>query len=64
MHNKAEPLALTVKDAAHAIGCSRSTIYELINEGRLEAFKLGAATRITMASVKALVATAPRKTAA
>ncbi len=55
-----DPLALTVKDTARLIGCSRSTVYELINEGRLEAFKLGAATRITMASVKALIANAPR----
>jgi excisionase family DNA binding protein len=60
MPNNAEPLALTIKDAARVIGCSRSTIYELIGEGRLEAFKLGAATRITMASVKALIANAPR----
>lgn len=59
-----EPLALTILDAARVIGCSRSTVYELINEGRLEAFKLGTATRITMASVKKLIATAPRKTAA
>jgi excisionase family DNA binding protein len=55
-----EPLALTIKDAARVIGCSRSTIYELIAEGRLEAFKLGAATRITMASVKTLIEGAPR----
>jgi excisionase family DNA binding protein len=60
MPTNPEPLALTIKDAARVIGCSRSTIYELIGEGRLEAFKLGAATRITMASVKALIANAPR----
>lgn len=64
MFTTPEPLAVTVRDAARLIGCSRSTIYELINEGRLEAFKIGSATRITMASVKTLIATAPRKTAA
>ncbi len=60
MPTNLEPLAVTVKDAARLIGCCRSTVYELIADGRLEAFKLGAATRITMASVKALIATAPR----
>jgi excisionase family DNA binding protein len=60
MPTNPEPLALTIKDAAKLIGCSRSTVYELIGDGKLEAFKLGAATRITMASVKGLIATAPR----
>jgi|LakMenE01Jun11ns_1017448.scaffolds.fasta_scaffold9531261_2 excisionase family DNA binding protein len=64
MRKDIEPLAVTVRQAGQMIGCSRSTIYSLIGEGRLEALKLGVATRITTESIRALIATAPRKTAA
>lgn len=64
MRKDIEPLAVTVRQATQMIGCSRSTIYELINEGRLEALKLGTATRITTQSIRELIANAPRKTAA
>jgi excisionase family DNA binding protein len=64
MKAPSEPLALSIKDTARLTGLSRTTIYELIAEGRLDAFKIGAATRITTASIKALIATAPRRTAA
>ena len=47
MRKDIEPLAVTVRQAGQMIGCSRSTIYSLIGEGRLEALKLGVATRIT-----------------
>ena len=64
MRMDVEPLAVTIRQAAHMIGCSRSTVYELINEGRLEAFKIGVATRITTQSIRELIANAPRKSAA
>jgi excisionase family DNA binding protein len=64
MTTNAEPLAVSIKDAAKQISCCRETVYQLIKAGKLDAFKVGAATRITTESIKALVATAPRKTAA
>lgn len=50
-----EPLAVTPKDAFAAIGVGVTKGYELINAGDLETFKIGRATRITTASVKAFV---------
>ncbi len=64
MSTNAEPLAVSIKDAAKQISCCRETVYQLIKAGKLDAFKVGAATRITTASIKALIANAPRKTAA
>ena len=55
-----EPIAVTPKDAFAAIGVGTTKGYELINSGQLEAVKLGRATRITWASVKALIESAPR----
>ncbi len=40
------PLSDRPKDAAATLGVSRSTIYELIAEGTLSSFKIGAATVI------------------
>jgi excisionase family DNA binding protein len=51
-----EPLALQPRDAFAAIGVGSTKGYELINAGELEVFKVGRATRITTASVKAFVA--------
>jgi len=56
MHRQIEPLAVTPKDAFAAIGVGITKGYELINEGKLETFKIGRATRITTASLKAYVA--------
>lgn len=39
-------LAYRPKEAAAALGVSRSTIYEMIADGKLEARKLGGATLI------------------
>jgi len=55
-----EPLAVSPKTAFAAIGVGNTRGYELINEGTLEAFKIGRSTRITWASVKRLVEIAPR----
>ena len=51
-----EPLALPPKDAFAAIGVGVTKGYELINSGDLESFKIGRATRITTASIRAYVA--------
>lgn len=59
-----EPIALNVKEAARFVGLSRSRLYELISEGRVEARKIGARTIIPTESLRALVADAPEKRAA
>ena len=55
-----EPLAVPPKVAFAAIGVGNTRGYELINQGSLEAFKIGRSTRITWESVKRLVESAPR----
>jgi len=55
-----EPLAVSPKKAFAAIGIGNTRGYELINEGSLEAFKIGRSTRVTWSSVKRLVDLAPR----
>lgn len=55
-----EPVAVAPKVAFAAIGVGNTKGYELINSGQLEAIKLGRSTRITWASVKSLIDTAPR----
>ena len=55
-----EPVAVTPKVAFAAIGVGNTKGYELISSGALDAIKLGRATRITWASVKQLVESAPR----
>jgi hypothetical protein len=51
-----EPVAVRPKDAFAAIGVGVTKGYELIGSGELEAIKIGRATRITVASINALVA--------
>jgi hypothetical protein len=55
-----EPLAVPPKIAFAAIGVGNTRGYELINDGSLEAFKIGRSTRVTWSSVKRLVEAAPR----
>lgn len=55
------PFALSIPETGKALGgCSRNTIYRMIDRGDIEAFKLGARTFITYESIEALVARAPR----
>ncbi len=42
---------VTIKEACSALGCSRGTVYKLINDGKIDRVKLGASTRITVASI-------------
>lgn len=56
-----KPIGLSISDAGRALGgASRATIYRMINRGELEAFKLGARTLVTLASIEACAASAPR----
>ena len=50
-----EPIATSVKEAAKALSLGRTSIYALINEGRLETVKLGRRTLIKIASIRALL---------
>ena len=51
-----EPLAVSINDTAKALGLGRTSIYAMIADGRLEAFKLGRRTLIRAESIKRLVA--------
>lgn len=57
-----EPIAVPPKVAFAAIGVGITKGYSLINSGQLEAVKLGRSTRVTWASVKRLIDSAPRVT--
>jgi excisionase family DNA binding protein len=51
-----EPLAVSINDTAKVLGLGRTSIYALIADGRLEAFKLGRSTLIRAESIRRLVA--------
>jgi len=51
-----EQLAYSINETAKALSLGRTSIYALIGEGRLEAFKLGRRTLIRAESVRRLVA--------
>lgn len=51
-----EPLAVSINDTAKALGLGRTSIYAMIGDGRLEAFKLGRRTLVRAESIKRLVA--------
>lgn len=51
---KIEPLTVRIATAVRITGISRSRIYELIQSGDLDVVKVGRATLIQYASLKAL----------
>ena len=50
-----EKLAYSINDTARALSLGRTSIYSMIADGRLEAFKLGTRTLIKAESIKRLV---------
>jgi excisionase family DNA binding protein len=50
-----EPICVKVNDAARMIGVGRTKLYELIATQQIEVIKLGKSTRVTTASLRALV---------
>ncbi len=50
-----EPLAVSIKDAAKALGIGRTSIYAMIADGRLDAFKIGRRTLVRMELIRRLV---------
>ncbi|MBD2843530.1 helix-turn-helix domain-containing protein [Erythrobacter rubeus] len=51
----AEPLSVRIPVAVKLTGLSRSRIYEFIESGELETFKIGASTFIPYASLRAFI---------
>ena len=51
-----EQLAVSINDAAHALGLGRTSIYAMIADGRLEAFKLGRRRLVKAESIRQLIA--------
>jgi len=49
------PLALTVRDACCTLSVGKTTLYELINTGRLRTLRIGRKRLIEAASLRALI---------
>lgn len=58
--NNAQKFAYTISEAAAAIGISRSNLYKMIGEGKLDRRKLGGRVVVTAASLQRLVEEAER----
>jgi excisionase family DNA binding protein len=50
-----EPVLVTIKEAARMLSLSRSTVYELIAEGRLEVVHIGRSSRVPVDAILQLV---------
>jgi excisionase family DNA binding protein len=55
----AAPLLYSPREAETLLGVSHATLYRLIRARRLDARKIGTATRITAASIERLLAELP-----
>jgi excisionase family DNA binding protein len=55
-----EVLAVSINDAAKALGLGRTSIYAMIADGRLDAFKLGRRQLVRVDSIRRLVAASER----
>ena len=58
MSSRVEPMVVTVPDAASMLSIGRSRIYELIASGDLASVKIGTSRRVTINSVRKLLADA------
>ena len=50
-----EPIVISIKDAAKALSLGRTSIYGLINSGRLDTIKLGRRTLIKTDSLRRII---------
>jgi excisionase family DNA binding protein len=50
-----EQLAVSISDTVKALGLGRTTVYAMIADGRLEAFKLGRRRLVKAASIRRLI---------
>jgi excisionase family DNA binding protein len=55
MEMQMERLAVSINDTVAALGVGRTTVYAMIADGRLEAFKLGRRTLVKAESIRRLV---------
>ena len=51
-----DPVTVTIQNAVHILGLGRTTIYELIGQGKLKTIKIGRRRLITTDSIRALIA--------
>jgi excisionase family DNA binding protein len=51
-----EALAISINDTAKALGMGRTSVYAMIADGRLEAFKLGRRRLVKAESIRRLIA--------
>jgi len=59
-----QPLAFTIEGTTQATGLPRTTIYELLGQGKLEGRKAGRRTLIMAESVQTYLASLPAATIA
>ncbi len=59
-----QPLAFTIEGTTQATGLPRTTIYELLGQGKLQARKAGRRTLILAESVQAYLESLPAATIA
>lgn len=50
-----EKFAYSIHETAHLLSVGRTSVYQLIGDGRLESFKLGRRTLIKASSIKRLI---------
>ena len=50
-----EQLAYSINETAKTLSLGRTSVYALIGEGKLEAFKLGRRTLVKAASIRRLI---------
>lgn len=50
-----EPICTSISDTGKLLGIGRTTVYELINAGKLETVTLGRRRLVRFTSIKALV---------
>lgn len=50
-----DPITTTIEDTKKATGLSRSTIYNLIGDGKLETVKVGRRTLVKTRSIRVLL---------
>ncbi len=49
------PQLATIEQTRKALNCSRTKIFDLLNQGTLDRRKIGRATRVTVASIERLL---------
>lgn len=55
-----EPLAVSIADSCHISSLGRTSIYDLLNSGKLESVKIGRRRLVKLASLQALIAEAAK----